>query len=279
MQPSVAPDRPGWRRHAPMIAYAAALAILAVALARPQASVAVPEERASVVLVTDASSSMAATDVAPSRLAAARSAANDFLDEVPARLRVGAIVFNHGVSAVEAPSTDRGEVRAALEQMRPSGGTATGDALAAALGLLERRAPNDARRPPGAIVLLSDGKATHGRPPLDVAQAAARAAIPVYTVALGTEGGTIESPSPSGGVVRKLVPPDRESLGQIASVTHGEAFEASDADQLDAVYERLNSQISTKKEQRQVTALFAAGAAVLLLSGGLMSLLWFARLP
>lgn len=277
--PSVAPHRPGWRRHAPMAAYAAALAILAVALARPQATVAVPEERASIVLATDQSGSMAATDVAPSRLEAAQEAAKTFLDDVPRRLRVGAVVFNHGVSAVDAPTIDRGQIRGTLDRMRPSGGTATGGALAAALGLLEGQKGNRDRRIPGAIVLLSDGKSTHGRPPLPVAREAARARIPIYTVALGTSGGTIEVPQPSGGTVLKTVPPDRQALEQIAAASRGAAFEAGDADELGAVYERLNSQITTRPEKRQITAAFAAGGAVMLLTGGLMSLLWFGRLP
>jgi Ca-activated chloride channel homolog len=277
--PSVAPHRPGWRRHAPMAAYAAALAILAIALARPQTTVAVPDERASVVLATDESGSMAATDVAPSRLEAARDAARSFLEDVPERLRVGAVVFNHGVTAVDTPTTDREQILGTLERMRPSGATATGGALATALALLERQAGKRDRRVPGAIVLLSDGKSTHGRPPVPVAREAARARIPVYTVALGTNEGTIEVPRPSGGTLRKRVPPDREALRQIATVSGGMAFEAGDADELGAVYGRLNSQIATRQEKRQITAAFAAGGAVMLLGGGLMSLLWFGRLP
>jgi Ca-activated chloride channel homolog len=277
--PSVAPNRPGWRRHAPMAAYAVALVVLAIALARPQATVAVPEERASIVLATDESGSMAATDVTPSRLEAAREAAKTFLDDVPKRVRVGTVVFNHGVGAVDTPTTDRDRIRATLDRMRPTGGTATGGALSAALGLLQGQSRKRDRRVPGAIVLLSDGKATHGRQPLPVARAAARARIPIYTVALGTNEGTIDVPQPSGGTVPKAVPPDRESLQRIAAVSRGEAFEAGDADELRAVYERLNSQITTRPEKRQITAAFAAGGAVMLLTGGLMSLLWFGRLP
>jgi Ca-activated chloride channel family protein len=277
--PSVAPLRPGWRRHAPMAAYAAALAILAIALARPERTVAVPDERASVMLVTDESGSMAAADVAPSRLEAAREAARSFLDDVPDRLRVGAVVFNHGVTAVDAPTRDRGRVRGTLERMRPRGGTATGGALATALALLKGQRDRYNRRIPGAIVLISDGKATHGRQPLPTAREAARARIPIYAVALGTNEGTIEVPGPTGGTVQKRVPPDREALRQIATASGGIAFEAGDPEELSAVYEGLNSRITTRQAKRQITSAVAAGGAVMLLVGGLMSILWFGRLP
>ena len=198
MLPSVAPATPGWRRHALALFYGAALAVLAVALARPEATVAVPEERASVVLATDQSGSMDARDVPPSRLEAARSAAGDFLDDVPGELRVGAVAFNHTVRAIEAPSTDRAEVRRTIDGLRSSGGTATGEGLAASLRLLERRERGRRRVPPSAIVLLSDGKSTHGRDPLPVAREAARLRIPIYTVAWGTDGGTISVQTPAG---------------------------------------------------------------------------------
>ena len=278
MLPSVAPARPGWRRHAPAVLYAAALAVLALALARPEATVAVPEERASVVLATDQSGSMEARDVPPSRLEAARRAAGDFLDDVPSELRVGAVAFNHAVRSVETPSTDRAEVRNTIDGLRSSGGTATGEALAASLRLLERRERGSRRAPPSAIVLLSDGASTHGRDPLPVARAAARLRIPIYTVAWGTDGGAIAVETPRGRVLRP-VPPDRESLRGLARVSRGRYFEAVDELELGAVYKRLGSEISTRDERRQITAAFAAGAGLLLLGGGALSLRWFGRLP
>ena len=73
LTPSVAPRRPGWRRHAPMLVFAIATAVLIVAAARPQKTVAVTVNKGAVMLATDVSSSMTATDVRPSRLAASRS--------------------------------------------------------------------------------------------------------------------------------------------------------------------------------------------------------------
>jgi len=271
--PSVAPRRPGWRRHAPMALYGLAMTALVVALARPQTSVAVPVEQASIVLATDHSASMAATDVAPSRLDAARAAGERFLEEVPDRVRVGAVAFNHQARAVGSPTLDRQAVRDGLrDALRPSGGTASGDALASALAMLRGSGPRD--RPPGAIVLLSDGSATHGRDPLPVADEARRLGVPVYTVALGTPEGTIEGRDGSAVPVA----PDPEALRQIAERSGGRAFAAEDADALAEVYERLGSQVASREEEREVTAAFAGGAVVLLAAGALLSLRWFRRL-
>jgi Ca-activated chloride channel family protein len=268
---SVVPRRPGWRRHAPLVLSGLALAGLIVALARPQVSIAVPAEQASIVLTMDHSGSMQATDVAPSRLVAARDAGEAFLDRVPAKVRVGGVVFDHRTQVIQNPTTDREALKSALrDAMKPSGGTATGDALAASLALLEAQKGAGAKRPPGAIVLLSDGKSTSGRDPLAVAEEARKAGVPVYTVALGTPDGTM----PDG----QAVPPDTASLQAIAERSGGQAFTAQDAAGLSAVYEKLGSQVAKKKQPREVTGAFAGGAIVLLLMGGGLSLRWFRRL-
>ena len=279
LMPAVAPRRPGFRRHLPMALYAVALAVATIALARPEATVAVPEERAAVVLVTDVSGSMEARDVEPSRVAAAREAALRFLDRTPGRLRVGAVTFNHSVQAIEPLRVERDEVRSLLERLQPSGGTATGNALAAALGLLERGDEPRGKRAPGAVILLSDGASTHGRDPLPVARRAARLRIPVYTVALGTDRGTIRVEQADGQTVTRQVPPDRETMRRIATLSGGRTFTADAGDELSTVYDRLGSRVATREERRQVTAAFAGGAAALLLLGGAFSLGWFGRLP
>lgn len=263
---------PLWRRHLPAAVAALALVALALALARPHATVAVPVERASVVLVTDASRSMLATDVEPSRMDAARGAAEAFLDGVPDELRVGAVAFSTTPRGVVPPTYDREQVRAHLASLDADGSTATGDALAEALRLLES---GDKRRPPAAVVLLSDGKTTTGRDPVEVAREAEAAGVPIHTVALGTAGGTIFDSA--GGTVP--VPPDPETMVEIAATSGGESFDVEDADQLDAVYERLGSQIGTRPEQREITAGFAAGGMALLLAAAALSLRAGGRLP
>lgn len=262
---SAVPHSPGWRRHLPLGLAGLATAALIAALARPEVTVAVPAEQATIVLAMDHSGSMMATDVAPSRLEAARDAGAAFLDEIPDRVRVGGVVFNHRAEAVASPTTDRAEVRDALAAaMTPSGGTATGDALATSLAMIR------SQRAPGAIVLLSDGTSTHGQDPLPIADEAEQLGVPIYTVALGTASGTL----PNGDAV----PPDVETLRQIAERSGGQAFTADQAAQLSAVYEQLGSEVATKQEQREVTSAFAGGAAILLLLGGGLSLKWFRRL-
>ncbi len=262
---SAVPRQPGWRRHLPLGLAGLATAALIAALARPQVSVAVPAEQATIVLAMDHSGSMMATDVAPSRLVAAKDAGEAFLDKVPKKVRVGGVVFNNRAQAVASPTTDRDELRSALEAaMTPSGGTATGDALSTSLAMIR------SQKAPGAIVLLSDGKATHGTDPLPIADEAKRLRVPIYTVALGTASGTL----PNGDAV----PPDVATLREIAERSGGEAFTADQADALSAVYEKLGSEVATKHEQREVTSAFAGGAALLLLLGGGLSLRWFRRL-
>jgi Ca-activated chloride channel family protein len=267
----VAPRGPRWRRIVPPALLCLALTGLALALARPETTVAVPVERASVVLVTDTSGSMSATDVEPSRLDAAKDAAERFLDRVPDELRVGLVAFSDAPNTVLRPTDEREPVRAAIERLRADGGTATGDALDSALRALGTR--ND-DSPPAAVVLLSDGATQAGRDPADVAREAATAGVPVYTVALGTEDGVVES---NGQTLR--VPPDPEALQEVAQLSGGATFAAEDADALDEVYERLGSQIGTREEKREISAGFAA-AGLLLLGGSLAaSLRWRGRLP
>ena len=271
--------RPSWRRHLPAAIALLALAALAVALARPRATVAVPVERASVVLVTDVSRSMRATDVEPTRLDAARSAAEAFLERVPDELQVGAVAFSSAPHSVLAPTHDRERIRAHLESLSADGSTATGDGLEQALALLsgdERsESGRERRRPPAAIVLLSDGKRTTGSDPVDVARDARSARVPIYTVSLGTEAAVIQGdtglPLP--------VPPDPETMARIASASGGKSFDVSEAGELDSVYEGLGSQLATRPEQRDITAAFAAGGLVLLASAAAISLRAGGRLP
>jgi Ca-activated chloride channel family protein len=270
---AIASEEPRWRRHVPLALFALALGALTLSLARPQRTVAVPVERASVVLVTDVSRSMSATDVSPTRLEAARRAAQSFLDKVPDELRVGLVAFSDAAQTLQAPTTDRALVSGALKTLQPISGTATGAGLRTALDDL-KIGDASARRPPAALVLLSDGSATDGTAAYEVAAEARRLRVPIYTVALGTPQGTITL----GGQMLQ-VPPDTEALQRIASLSGGDAFRAEDSDQLGAVYDRLGSQIGTKPEKREITVVFA-GAALALLAAALAASLGInGRLP
>jgi Ca-activated chloride channel family protein len=271
----VAGGQPRLRRLVPPVLLAAAAAALAVAFARPEATVAVPVEKASVMLVTDESGSMAATDVSPSRLSAAQSAAKTFLDRVPHQLLVGFVAFSSQTNAVVEPTLDHAEVQTALDSLRADGATATGDALNAALDRLAARRGKDGKRAPAAVVLLSDGTRTEGSDPLDAARRAKQLGIPVSTVALGTDSGTV--PGPMGEPI--AVPPDPATLREISRITGGTFTEADNAGELEGVYKKLGSKIGTKRVKREVSSMFATGGLALLMAGLGTGLRWRARLP
>ncbi|HEY6396838.1 MAG TPA: VWA domain-containing protein, partial [Solirubrobacteraceae bacterium] len=229
---------------------------------------------ASVMLVTDHSGSMAATDVQPTRLAAAESAANKFIDELPGTARVGAIAFSGSSDAAQGPATNKAAARAVIDHQQANGATATGDALELALQLLHS---GDAKHPPSAIILLSDGSANAGTSALTVARQAGYQRIPIYTVALGTPDGTLPNPDPFGPPL--AVPPDPQLMRAIARASGGRTFNAQSAGQLISIYKTLGKQLGTVSHKREVTAAFAAGGLVLLLLAAAGSVRWSGRLP
>jgi Ca-activated chloride channel homolog len=267
---------PAWRRHLPAALALAALAALVLAMAKPQKTVAVPVERATIMLVTDHSRSMSATDVEPTRLAAAQRAARAFLDKLPSQVRVGAVAFSDAPDAVQAPSNDHEDARRIIDGQVADGATATGDALQVAIDAL-RNDKQNGKRPPSAIILLSDGKTTTGPEPVPIARAAGQLKIPIYTVALGTRDATVPNPNPFGTPL--VVGPDPETLRQISQVSGGKAYTAEDSDRLNSIYKTLGSQLGTRKKLREITSSFAIGGLVLLLGAGIASIRWAGRLP
>ncbi len=266
------PNASAWRRRVPLALFLASLAALTLALARPHRTVAVPKEQASIVLVTDVSRSMLAEDVDPNRLEAARSAALRFLEEVPQEARVGLVAFSTDPHTIEEPTDERDEIQALVDGLSADGGTAAGDALAAALGMVDGPAED---RPPAAILLLSDGKTTTGRDPIPVARHARRVGVPIHTVALGTRSATIVTPD--GSLLP--VPPDPETMRRIAELSGGRAFEVDDADELGGLYEELGSRVATETEKREITVAFAAGGILLLVAAAALGVRATARLP
>jgi Ca-activated chloride channel family protein len=269
---------PAWRPLVPMALLLASLAALVVALAKPEKTVAVPIERATIMLVTDHSRSMEADDVTPDRLAAAQKAANTFLDQVPGKVRVGIVGYSTAADAVQTPTTERQPVRQIIDAQFPDGATATGDALDVALKAIteDTGAGTGGTKPPSAIVLLSDGKWTTGRDPIDVALAAGQEKVPIYTVALGTEEGVVQGPG-FGGYIP--VPPDPETLAAIARESGGKAFTADDSKQLSEIYKNLGSKLGSKKRKRQVAGTFALGGLLLLLAAAASSTRFSPALP
>jgi Ca-activated chloride channel family protein len=267
---------PAWRKHLPAALAAAALAVLVLALAKPQHSVAVPVRSASIMLVTDHSRSMEATDVSPTRLAAAEGAAHTFLKQLPSSVRVGIVTFSSSADAVQAPTTNHDLVGEVIDHQVADGATATGDALQVALGQLARERSKSGTKPASAIVLLSDGATTTGIDPVEVARTAKAQHVPIYTVALGTPNGVL----PGGAFQPDIpVPPDPQTLRLISETSGGRTFTAQDSDQLASIYRTLGASFGTRKAKREITASFAIGGLVLLLGAAATSRRWLGRLP
>ena len=269
--PNVVDRSPGRLRYLPPLTLLVALVFLIVGVARPHATVSVPREEATIILAIDVSRSMKADDVEPTRLDAARVAAKTFLDEVPEKFRVGVVSFATRAVVGVAPTEDRKLVISALDTLKPGEGTAIGDAVALSL-LVGQPKDQKAERPPRAIVLISDGAQDGGRiQPDEASQEAKKLGIPVYTVLVGTPDGVVEE-EVTGGYRRIIrVPPNSQTLEQVARATGGQFFAAPDAEGLQQVYEDLGSRLGTRKQDREITDLFAALAAGLLLVSGVTS--------
>jgi Ca-activated chloride channel homolog len=266
---------PKWPLYVPLAVVLAGLGVAFVALARPEHNVEAAGKQAAVVLVLDHSGSMDATDVQPSRLAAADQAAQIFTDQLSSSVALGAVTFSSAPDNVVAPTTDHSQALAAINSVQAEGSTDTGDALALALQVLTQSAPHSK----GAIVLLSDGAANAGQSSVAIAQQAARKGIPVYTVALGTPNGTLNVQTALGNVVQVPVPPDPQLMQQIATASKGREFTAEDETRLTSVYRHLGASLHTRTVRHEMTAAFAAGALVLLVAGGVLSLRGAGRLP
>ena len=276
---SVMPNRPRWRRHAPLFFFLVALAALAVAAARPHADRSVAVGRLSIMLATDVSGSMRATDVAPNRVTAAQRAADAFVTGVPSSVRVGVMEFNQNPLLLQSPTQDRLAALGALGRLRTGGGTSIGNAVQSSLAVLGRQRVPAGHGPSAAIVLLSDGYSTTGYDPVAAARQAARLRIPIFTVSLGTPNGTIAVPVARGTrTITKRVPPDPQALGRVASLSGGKAFTTGDANQLSQIYRQLGSQLGHVTQRREVTAGFAGAGLALLALGSALSLAWFGRL-
>ena len=287
---SVAPARPGWRRHVPAVFLLAALAGMVGAYAVPARDQQVPREQATIIVAIDVSLSMAATDVSPSRLEAAQVAAKDFIAELPERLNVGLVSFS-GIAQVRVrPTQDREQLYAAIDMLRLAERTATGDAILASLQAIESMStgsdldatagdgvPAEEEEPvPARIVLMSDGTRTEGIPEAEAAERAREAGVPVSTIAFGTQHGTIQiegQPGPTPVAV------DPVSLAAIADYTGGTAFTAATGEELARVYDDIGSAVGFTTEQQEITESFVLGSLLVLFAAGVTSQLWFSRLP
>jgi Ca-activated chloride channel homolog len=277
--PNLVDRAPGIRRHLPIAILLVALAAIIVGVPRPHATLTVRREEATVLLTIDVSRSMGARDVPPTRLRAAQTAAEEFIANVPKKFRVGVVSFATRAQVAVAPTDDRELVRAAIESLHTGEGTAIGDAVALSASLGQRQRV-DGVVPPTSVLLISDGARDGGRRTPQAAARRARALhVPVYTILLGTLSGVVQHTLPGGYTEILRVPASAQTLQQIARISGGEFFTASNDKRLGEVYDQLRSRLGHKKQSREITDFFAGGSALLLLAGGALSAFWFRRVP
>ena len=274
---SVAPRRPGWRRHLTFALLLIGLTVLSVGVARPSAAVKVPRDRATVMLDIDVSLSMEATDVLPSRLQAAKRAGKEFATLLPARINLGLISFARNANVLVPPTVDRDAVKKAIDGLELANYTAIGEAIFSSLQAIhvfsQATTAKGDKAPPARIVLLSDGSNTFGRSVASAIAAARAAHVQVSTIAFGTPNGTVRGDN--GESVP--VPADDQTLSEIASQTGGSFHTATSVQELESVYKDIGSQIGYTTEQRDISWRFlATGLLITLVAAGL-SMLWSTR--
>ncbi len=244
-----------WLRHVAVGLSILSLLTLTLAFAKPKDLVSVPRERATIVVTIDVSLSMEATDVEPNRLAAAKIAAEEFVNSLPEKFNVSLVSFAATAVTLVPPTLDRGAVTAAIQNLQPQASTAIGEGIYTSLAALSQVPPdpdNPKSAPPARIVLLSDGKTQVGRPSDVAAQAARAQRVPIYTIAYGTANGTIRI-----GGRDEPVPVDRAELRRIAQISGGQDYTATSAGQLKEVYKDIGSSVGTEKVDREVTSRYA----------------------
>ena len=295
------------RRHVPPLLFLLAIVAMIVAVARPAAVITLPSQHDVVVLAIDVSGSMRAKDVEPNRLAAAQAAAKTFVEEQPRSTRLGVVAFAATALVVQHPTQNREDILAAIDRLQLQRGTAVGSGIVVSLATIfpaagitlqsvagEKAKPDPWRVPPdpnkapkephkpvppgsytsAAIVLLTDGQTTTGPNPVEAAKLAADRGVRVFTVGIGT---------PDGEVMgfegwRMRVRLDEETLKTVATLTRGQYFYAGNAAELKKVYRGLNSRFVLEKKETEVSAVFAAVAALLAVCSAMLSLLWFNRI-
>jgi Ca-activated chloride channel family protein len=271
-----------------------------VALARPIAVVALPSPEGTVILSMDVSGSMRAEDLKPNRMEANKAAALSFVDKQPPGVRIGVVAFSDNASVVQSPTDDRTAVTNAINRLQPQRATAIGQGLLVGLNALleslgeqpsELDGPGSSPFPltpgpsptpvppgqfaPGIVVLITDGENNQYPDPMEVADKYVDRGVRVYTVGVGSPEGTILRIY-GRSVFTRL---DEDTLQQIAEKTSGTYYNAATEQDLAAVYDKLSSRLVMREEKSEITAPFTGLGAVLSVFAGILSLLWFNRIP
>ncbi len=293
-----------WRQHVPAALLFLACAGLLLATARPMARVPLPWARSTIILAMDVSLSMRVNDVQPTRMVAAQEAAKLFLQDLPRSIEVGLVTFAGSSQVAHAVTLDRPALAAAIDGFQMQRGTAIGSGIVTSLAELfpdqginledmtfggkpRGRSLDDKDKPPpppltpvapgsynaAAIILLSDGRRTTGVDTLEAAKMAADRGVRIYVIGLGSVGDA--AAMPEGMAIYLQL--DEPTLREVARMTGGEYHQAGTAEALRSVYENLGSRVQVQTRETEVTALLALLAAVLALTAGGLSLVWFRR--
>jgi Ca-activated chloride channel family protein len=286
------PSANRWQRHLPPALYIAALAVAALAAARPTALITLPSQQRTIIMAIDVSLSMRASDVQPNRLAAAQAAAREFIKEQPGDVRLGIVSFAGTAVVVQQPTHERGDLIAAIDRLQLDRHTAIGSGIIVSLAALfpnegidvesfgkKAREPRELKPvPPGsnpnaAIILLTDGRRTIGPDPVQAARLAADRGVRVYTVGFGSaQGGPVAI---EGYSIYMMF--DEATLKSIAEITNAEYFHATSGAELKKIYDSLTAKFVLQRSQTEITAFFAAATAALLIAAAALSVLWFGR--
>lgn len=284
--------RRNWKRHIPPALFLLALTLMLIALARPIAKVRLPSQDGIIVLALDSSGSMRADDIKPNRFAAAKAAAQRFIEQRDPSTEIGIVAFGGSAALVQPPTNDRDELLKALNRLSFQRGTAIGSAIEMSLKAIEEAFADDAVTAassgpvsptestgtfaPAIIVLLTDGQSNRGPDPLSAAEEAAARGIRIYTIGAGTPEGTVIQGFSGRGFRTEL---DEATLRGIADLTQGEYFVATNEAQLAAVYENLGRQLILRVQLTELTVFFTGAALLLYFLGGTLGFLWLTRLP
>jgi Ca-activated chloride channel family protein len=288
-------NRLGWRRHVPPLIFLVALIILIVALARPETTVSLPRVQGTVILAFDVSGSMAADDLKPTRMEAAKTAVQDFIERQSPSVQIGVVAFSDSGLSVQVPTNDQGELLAAIGRLNAQRGTSLANGILASLTTIEAGngaptnyysnqtptpEPTPTPMPKGTysssvIILLTDGENNENPDPLEIAQTAADRGIRIYTVGIGSPAGA--DLHINGFTIHTQL--DEAMLQQISQITGGTYYNAENEEDLLAIYDNLNPTLMVKPEEMEVTSILAGLSILFLLVGGTISLLWFGRVP
>jgi Ca-activated chloride channel family protein len=285
---------PGTYQHVPPMMFLGGIAILLVSMARPQATISIPRLEGTVILTFDISGSMAATDLQPTRMEAAKAAASQFVKNQPESVLIGVVAFSDGGVSVQPPTDNREETLATIDRLVPRRGTSIGNGILVALNtiviqnggqsILQSDPQAEAQEaipqpqgwyPSSVVVLLSDGENNQDPDPLAAADLAADLGVRIYTVGIGSPQG-IDLEVEGFTVHTQL---DEEMLNAVSLITGGQYYNAANEDDLFRIYNDLEPKLSLKREDMEITFLFAALGMLAFLIGGALSLFWFGRVP